>query len=212
MSQYRINETTLINLGTAIRNKTGITKDLTPNEMIQVVNNLYIPKDILTKKNLNEWTKNIDIVTTLTYENTGIDKINTLKNYIGGSGYERYYLPVTVAKNTTYAFTADFCSPTGFVFKDFDQAGFDGEYIYVLGVEPTTTASPNAQTNGASRYVILGKSKALNTNATNEYDKYIAVFNSGNYTTVYLTISLGYMEDAKAVDLNFKNLALYQFV
>ena len=31
-------------------------------------------------------------------------------------------------------------------------------------------------------------------------------------TFVYLTISMGYMEDAKAVDLNFKNLALYQLI
>lgn len=210
--KYSIEDTTLTKLGAAIRNKSGISKTLSPDEMISAINNLYIPKDILTKKNLSQWNKNVDIITTLSYQDTGIDKINTLKNYIGGSGYERYYLPITVTKNTTYVFTVDFCSPTGFVFKDFDSAGFDGEYIYVFSTEPTSTASPNTQTNGVNRYGILGKSKALKTNATNEYSRYTAVFNSGNSTTVYLTISMGYMEDAKAVDLNFKNLALYQLI
>lgn len=212
MNQYRINNTTLTKLGTAIRNKTGITKTLSPDEMASAINKLYIPKDILTKKNLNNWTKNLDFGGTIVYQDTGVEQINLLQGYIGISGYERFYLPITVTKNTTYAFVVDFCSPTGFLYKDHDSAGKDGEFIYVFASEPTGSWSPNSTVSGSNRFEILGKSKALNTNATNNYDKYVVVFNSGNRTTVYLSLSMGYVEDGKAVDLNFKNLALYQFV
>lgn len=210
--KYSIEDTTLTKLGTAIRNKSGISKTLSPSEMVSAINNLYIPKDILTKKNLNQWTKNIEFGGTITYQDTGVEKINLLQDYIGISGYERLYLPVTVAKNTTYAFIVDYCSPTGWLFKDFDSAGMGGEFIYVFATEPTGTWSPNSVVSGANRFGILGKSKVLNTNATNTYDRYTVIFNSGNYTTVYLSLSMGYVEDGKAVDLNFKNLALYQLV
>lgn len=86
----------------------------------------------------------------------------------------------------------------------------EGEFIYVFATEPTGTWSPNSIVSGANRFGILGKSKVLNTNATNTYDRYTVIFNSGNYTTVYLSLSMGYIEDGKTVDLNFKNLALYQ--
>jgi len=197
-------------LGDAVRGKTGITGLMSPEDMKMAINNLYIPKDILTKKNLNQWTKNIEFGATINYSDTGIEKINEVKNYIGISGYERFYLPITVSKNTTYTFIVDYCSPTGWLYKDFDSAGMGGEFIYVFAVEPTSTYSPNSLVNGIDRFNMLGKSKALNTNATNEYDRYMVVFNSGNNATVYLSLSLGYVEDNKAVDLNFKNLALYQ--
>lgn len=208
--KYSIEDTTLTKLGTAIRNKSGISKTLSPDEMVSAINNLYIPKDILTKKNLNQWTKNIEFGGTITYQDTGIEKINLLQDYIGISGYERLYLPMTVTKNTTYAFVVDYCSPTGWLFKDFDSAGMGGEFIYVFSTEPIGTYSPNSTVNGTDRFGILGKSKALNTNATNAYDRYTVIFNSGDKTTVYLSLSMGYIEDNKAVDLNFKNLALYQ--
>lgn len=210
MAKYLIEDTTLSTLADTIRTKINITNSMTLEEMILAIKNLYIPEDILIKKDLNQWTKNIDFDGNIIYQDTGIEKINLLQDYIGGSGYERLYLPITVTKNTTYAFTVDFCSPTGFLFKDFDSAGMGGEFIYVFATEPTGTWSPNSMVNGSSRFGILGKSEALNTNATNEYNKYIVIFNSGDLTTVYLSLSMGYIEDNKAVDLNFKNLALYQ--
>lgn len=210
MIKYLIKSDTLNSLADAVRAKTGISNSLTLDEIITAINNLYIPKDILTKKDLNQWTKSAEFGGSIIYSDTGIEKINILKDYTGISGYEKLYLPVTVTKNTTYAFTADFCSPTGFLFKDFDNAGMGGEFIYVFSLEPTGQWSPNSTVDGTDRYAMLGKSKALNTNATNIYDKYIVVFNSGNLTTVYLSLSMGYVEDNKAVDLNFKNLSLYQ--
>ena len=208
--RYSIEDTTLTSIANAIRSKADITNSLTPNQMVAAINKLYIPKDILTKKNLNQWTKNIEFGGTITYQDTGIEEINLLQNYIGISGYERLYLPITVTKNTAYVFTVDYCSPTGWLFKDFDSAGMGGEFIYVFATEPTGTWSPNSIVSGANRFGILGKSKALNTSATNIYDRYTVIFNSGNYTTVYLSLSMGYIEDGKATDLNFKNLALYQ--
>ena len=208
--KYSIEDTTLTSVANAIRSKANITNSLTPTQMVAAINKLYIPKDILTKKNLNQWTKNIEFGGTIIYQDTGIEKINLLQDYTGISGYERLYLPVTVTKNTTYAFIVDYCSPTGWLFKDFDSAGMGGEFIYVFATEPTGTWSPNSIVSGSNRFGILGKSKMLNTNATNTYDRYTVIFNSGNYTTVYLSLSMGYVEDGKAVDLSFKNLALYQ--
>lgn len=210
MVKYSIEESTITALADAIRAKANLTSSLSPAQMITAINKIYTPKDILTQKNLNNWTKNIEFGGTIVYQDTGIEKINILQDYIGISGYERLYLPITVNKNTTYAFIVDFCSPTGFLFKDFDSAGMGGEFIYVFATEPTGTWSPNSIVSGSNRFGILGKSKALDTNASSTYDRYIVVFNSGNYTTVYLSLSMGYIEDGKAVDLNFKNLALYQ--
>lgn len=212
MSIYTIKQQTLTNLATAIRNKTQITSSLSPQEMIDAINKLYVPKDILNSKDLTKWTKNIEFGGIISYQDNGIEQINTIKNYLGISGYERLYLPIKVTKNTTYAFTVDFCSPTGFLYKDFDNAGMGGEFIYVFSTEPAGTWSPNSMVSGNNRFNILGKSKALNTSATNIYDKYTVIFNSGNYTTIYLSLSMGYIEDDKAVDLNFKNLALYQLI
>lgn len=211
MSWYLIEETSLANLADAIRDKANITGLLTIDDMISVINNLYVPTDILTVKNLTSWTKNIDFGGTVSYEDTGVNKINIAKDYTGISGYERFYYPVTVAKNTTYCFSVDYCTPTGWLYKDFDNAGMGGEFTYVFASEPTGTWSPNSVVSGANRFGMLGKSSTpLETVASTIYKKYVTVFNSGNYTTVWLTISMGYIEDGVPVDLKFKNLSLYQ--
>lgn len=211
--QY-IDEETIANLITAVQNKTGISKELFLTEATSIINDLYLPKDILTKKNLSQWSKNeIEWGGTLSYSDDGINKVNTISGYTGASGYERYYLPITVSKNTTYAFVADFCSPTGFLFKDFDSAGDSGERTYVFASEPTGTWSPNSTLNGANRFGMLGKSKTiLNETATEDYSRLVTIFNSGSNTTIYLTVSLGYIQDNTPVDLKFKNISLYQLV
>lgn len=157
--KYSIEDTTLTSVANAIRSKANITNSLTPTQMVAAINKLYIPKDILTKKNLNQWTKNIEFGGTIIYQDTGIEKINLLQDYTGISGYERLYLPVTVTKNTTYAFIVDYCSPTGWLFKDFDSAGMGGEFIYVFATEPTGTWSPNSIVSGSNRFGILVKVK-----------------------------------------------------
>lgn len=195
-----IRKTTLTALADAIRAKTGITGTMSPEQMIQAVNDIFVwGQEVTIEKNLNNWTKNIEAEYDISFENN-VNDINYIK-YSGISGHERLYLPVTVTKNTEYVFYADFCSPSGFTFGGYD--GYNEEHIYVMATEPTTVAGSLSTT-----WTRLGMSECLDNSASTTPKRYRVDFNTGSYTTVYLVLSFGYMKDSVEINMTFSNLTL----
>lgn len=152
--------------------------------------------NILTEeqRNISNWTKNMTSFPI--FDNSYIDGTNTLA-YKGGAYFERIYLPVSVKAYTDYEFSFNFCSPTGFT------AMYGSNYEYA-GVQLELTA------NSISSSFLTGTllTQPLNSNSNTTLEHYNVKFNSQEYTTIYLVIDFGYMEDGIDLELIYSNISL----
>ena len=144
--------------------------------------------------NLNDWLKNTAVFTQ--FDNTYNAGENTLIQ-IGGSGYERIYVPMSLTQNTDYVFGMKYYSPSGVA------GGYSGGQL-ALGI---SYASQSTMRDTSA--ISLTSKTNLSLTADSGYSDYSLSFNSGSHTSVYLVIDLN-ITDGRQCTLKFKDIVFYK--